>query len=54
MKKLQCQICDWIYDEELGSPEDGLAPGTAWADVSEDWSCPICGASKNQFHMIKI
>ena len=47
-------MCGWIYDEALGVPEEGIAPGTAWEDVPEDWSCPVCGSSKEDFEMIEI
>jgi rubredoxin len=47
-------MCGWIYDEALGVPEEGIAPGTAWEDVPEDWSCPVCGSSKDDFEMIEI
>ena len=49
-----CIICGWVYEEAHGSPEDGIAPGTRWEDVPEDWACPDCGASKDDFEMIEI
>ncbi len=49
-----CIICGWIYEEANGSPEDGLPPGTRWSDVPEDWVCPDCGASKDDFEMTEI
>jgi rubredoxin len=51
-KKLQkyiCSICGFVYDEAKGSAESGIAPGTVWADVPEDWVCPLCGAGKAEF-----
>lgn len=54
MKKWQCEVCGFIYDEAVGIPEDGIAPGTAWADVPEDWTCPDCGAPKSDFRMVEI
>lgn len=54
MKKYMCLICGWIYDEELGWPDDGLAPGTPWAAVPDTWVCPECGAGKTDFEMIEI
>lgn len=54
MKKYMCMVCGWIYDEAQGWPEDGIAPGTAWADVSNDWFCPDCGVSKQDFEMVEI
>jgi rubredoxin len=44
-----CQVCGYVYDTAKGSPETGVAPGTAWADVPEDWECPLCGAGKSEF-----
>ena len=49
MAKYVCPICGYTYDEALGRPEDGIAPGTIWQDVPEDWVCPLCGASKSVF-----
>ncbi|WP_440132170.1 rubredoxin, partial [Escherichia coli] len=54
MKKWQCVVCGYIYDEALGAPEEGIAPGTAWEDVPEDWVCPDCGVGKLDFEMIAI
>lgn len=54
MKKYQCIICGFIYDEAEGWPEDGIAAGTAWSDVPEDWTCPDCGITKDQFEMMEI
>ena len=49
-----CVVCGWIYDEEVGAPEEGLAPGTLWEDVSDTWMCPDCGAGKEDFEMIEL
>ena len=49
-----CLICGWIYDEAAGDPEHGIAPGTAWADVPMNWTCPECGARKEDFEMVQI
>lgn len=49
-----CLICGWIYDEALGDPEHGIAPGTAWADVPMNWTCPECAARKEDFEMVPI
>lgn len=54
MKKWQCVVCGFIYDEAEGWPEDGIQPGTAWEDVPEDWECPDCGVGKEDFEMIEI
>ncbi|WP_044530365.1 rubredoxin [Herbaspirillum sp. B65] len=53
-KTLMCIICGWIYDEELGAPDHGIAPGTKWEDVPDSWSCPECGAGKSDFDMIEL
>ncbi len=47
-------MCDWVYDEYLGAPTEGIEPGTKWEDVPEDWVCPDCGASKIEFEMVEI
>ena len=53
-KKWECIVCGLIYDEELGWPDDGIEPGTAWDDVPDDWLCPDCGVGKEDFEMIEI
>jgi rubredoxin len=52
--KYKCRICGWIYDENLGIPEEGINPKTKWEDVPEDWVCPDCGANKSDFDMVEI
>ena len=52
MAKWECIICGYIYDEEKGDPEHGIAPGTLWADVPDDWLCPECGVGKEEFHLL--
>ena len=54
MKKYECMMCGYIYDESLGDPDEGIAPGTAWEDIPEDWYCPDCGATKEDFEMVEI
>ncbi len=54
MKKWLCIVCGWIYDEAKGWPADGIAPGTKWEDVPEDWLCPDCLVTKADFEMIEI
>ena len=49
MKKYECP-CGYVYDPAIGDPDNGIAPGTAWEDVSEDWVCPICGMGKEVFY----
>ena len=54
MKRWQCQMCGFIYDEAGGLPDHGIAPGTLWEDIPEDWTCPDCGTSKAQFEMTEL
>jgi rubredoxin len=54
MKKWQCVVCGYIYDEAAGIPEDGIAPGTRWEDIPADWACPDCGVAKADFDMVLI
>lgn len=54
MKQWMCLNCGWVYDEARGDPMSGLAPGTAWADVPDDWKCPDCGAAKEDFEMVEV
>lgn len=49
MGKYVCSVCGYVYDESGGIPELGIAPGTAWEDLPEDWVCPVCGAAKSEF-----
>lgn len=48
MAKYLCKLCGYIYDEEKGDPDSGIAPGTKWEDVPNDWVCPLCGAAKSE------
>jgi rubredoxin len=54
MKKYMCLICGWLYDEEQGAPDEGIPAGTRWEDVPPNWTCPECGARKEDFEMIEI
>lgn len=54
MKNYMCLICGFIYEEEKGLPEEGIAPGTLWEDVPPNWTCPDCGARKSDFELIEI
>lgn len=54
MKKWQCLICGFIYDEAEGWPDDGIPAGTRWEDVPEDWTCPDCGVTKADFEMLAL
>lgn len=51
-KSYVCLVCGLVYDEALGLPDEGIAPGTRWADVPADWTCPDCGARKEDFDLI--
>ncbi len=46
MNKYQCP-CGYVYDEELGDPDSGVAPGTKFEDLPDDWCCPVCGLDKS-------
>lgn len=52
MKKYQCSVCGYIYDEEKGLPEQGIAPGTKWEDIPDDFVCPECGVGKEMFEVM--
>ncbi len=52
MAKYECIVCGWVYDEEKGDPDSGVAAGTKWDDLPEDWVCPMCGASKPDFELL--
>lgn len=51
--KYACDICGWVYDETVGSPENGIAPGTAFDDLPEDFVCPLCGVPKEEFSKVE-
>lgn len=53
-RKYMCVLCGYIYDEEQGAPEEGIQPGTLWKDVPDDWYCPDCGATKEDFEMVEV
>jgi rubredoxin len=52
MRRYLCAIDGYIYDEAKGDPAAGLAPGTLWEDVPADWTCPDCGAAKEDFELM--
>ncbi len=54
MKTWQCVVCGFIYDEEDGLPEEGIAPKTRWKDIPDDWCCPECGVGKSDFETAEI
>lgn len=49
MDKYVCTLCGYVYDPAVGDPDSGIAPGTKFEDIPDDWSCPVCGASKADF-----
>lgn len=49
MDKYECLVCGYVYDPEIGDPDNGVDPGTPFEDLPDDWVCPICGAEKDQF-----
>lgn len=53
MKKYECDACGYIYDPEVGDPDNGVNPGTAFEDLPEDWTCPLCGLGKEVFKEVE-
>ncbi|MDY0296590.1 MAG: rubredoxin [Acidobacteriota bacterium] len=49
MKKYVCTVCGYVYDPEQGDPDSGIAPGTPFSDIPDDWECPLCGVGKEDF-----
>ncbi len=49
MQSYECQVCGYVYDPEQGDNMSGVAPGTAFENLPEDWVCPMCGVGKDQF-----
>ena len=49
MDKYVCTVCGYVYDPEIGDPDSGIAPGTAFEDIPDDWVCPLCGVGKDVF-----
>jgi rubredoxin len=43
MARFQCEVCDYVYDEQSGAPHEGFPPGTPWSEIPDDWCCPDCG-----------
>jgi rubredoxin len=52
MEKWECQVCGYIYDPQEGDPDNGIKAGTSFEDLPEDWVCPECGASKDEFEAV--
>lgn len=53
MKKYVCDVCGWVYDPEVGDPDNGIAPSTAFEDIPDDWVCPLCGVGKDEFSPVE-
>jgi rubredoxin len=49
MDKYVCLVCGYVYDPAAGDPENGIEPGTSFGDLPDDWTCPVCGAGKDEF-----
>ena len=49
MKKYVCEVCGWVYDEAVGDPDNGIAPGTKFEDLQEDFACTLCSVGKDNF-----
>ena len=55
MKKYICTVCEYIYDPAQGDPDSGIEPGTAFEDIPDDWTCPLCGVGKDdRVHCIPV
>ena len=52
MKKWVCLVCGYVYDPEIGDPDSGIAPGTSFEDLPEEWVCPLCAVGKDQFEAL--
>lgn len=53
MKKYVCTVCNWVYDPAVGDPDGGIAPGTPFEAILEDWVCPLCGVTKEDFELVE-
>ena len=53
MEKYICEPCGYEYDPEIGDPENGIEPGTAFEDLPDDWECPVCGVGKDMFQKVE-
>jgi len=51
--KYECTVCGFVYDPEEGLPDDGIEPGTAFEDIPDDWVCPVCGVTKDDFQPVE-
>lgn len=53
LRQFYCQVCGHLYDEALGDPAAGIAPGTRWENLPTDWYCPDCGASPSDYTEVR-
>jgi rubredoxin len=53
MQKYECTVCGYVYDPKVGDPDSGIEPGTSFEEIPEDWVCPTCGATKEDFEAIE-
>ncbi len=53
MEKYVCTPCGWVYDPAIGDPDSGIAPGTPFSDLHDDWVCPVCGVGKDMFEPVE-
>ena len=53
MKKYVCDVCGYVYDPEQGDPDSGIAPGTPFEALPDNWSCPLCGIGKDSFSVVE-
>jgi rubredoxin len=53
MAKYECSRCGWVYEPEIGDPVGGIAPGTPFEELPDDWTCPICGVQKGMFKLVE-
>lgn len=52
-EKYRCVVCEWIYDPAVGDPDGGIAPGTPFEEIPDDWACPVCGVDKSNFEEVE-
>ena len=53
MKKYVCTVCNWVYDPAVGDPDSGIAPGTPFEAIPDDWACPLSGVTKEDFALVE-
>jgi rubredoxin len=50
--KYECNLCGYIYDPQVGDPDNDIAPGVSFVDLPDEWVCPLCGAGKEEFSLV--